>query len=550
VVRRRILFGIVFAVLFGIGWGVGRGRASGDLYRNLDTFIEVLHAVQTSYVDPVEPRPLVEGALHGLLRSLDPYSDYLTPHEMDAQRGSLDEDFEGVGVLLDMHRGAPVVVAPIEGSPAWEAGLLPGDVISKLDGHSTFGLGLPEIGARFHGEPGTTLAVTVMRSGFGEQKEFVVKRGRVAQRSVPFAFLAEPGIGYVRIARFGAGAATELAAALDTLRAAGARAVVLDLRGNPGGLVEQAVGVVAPFVREGSLVVSTKGRANPEHKWLAPKSRAAFTGPVAVLVDGASASAAEIVAGALQDLDRAIVVGQPTFGKGMVQDFYPLRNREGALRLTTSYYYTASGRSLERSHAGDVAAADDGGDEADSAAVDSTPPKAVFHSASGRVVRAGGVEPDLETKPDSLPALARAVLSQRLAFAFASRWAPQHGAAADDAALAAFRDDVVAHGVAVTDAAWSESRVFVTTDLRRELARRADGPAAAMRVSLPADPDWLGAVAVLRRARTARDVFAFAVPVPDAPATVAAPRKTVAPAVPRKVAAPAAPVKGSGRGSR
>ncbi len=530
-IRRRILFGIVFAVLFGIGWGVGRGRAGGDLYRNLDMFVEVLHAVQTSYVDPVDPRPLIEGGMHGMLRSLDPYSDYLTPHELDAQTVSLEEDFEGVGVTLDLHAGAPVVVAPVEGSPAWEAGLLPGDVISKVDGHSAFGLGLPEIGAHFHGAPGTTLTLTVMRMGTAEEKDYVVTRRRIEQRSVPYSFLAEPGVGYVRIAHFGAGAAGEVAAALDTLRAAGARAVVLDLRGNPGGLVEQAVGVVAPFVREGSLVVSTKGRVAPEHKWLAPKSRATFTGPLAVLVDGASASAAEVVAGALQDLDRALVVGRATFGKGMVQDFYTLRNREGALKLTTAYYYTASARSLERSRAAAAAPADDGEDEPDSAAVDSTPPaRAVFHTASGRVVHAGCVEPDLDVKPDSLPVLAGAVASRRLAFRFAGRWVPEHGAQADTAALAAFRADIVAQGVAVTDSAWSESALFVAGELRRELARRAGGAAAAARVSLPSDPDWLRAVAVLRRARTAGEVFALAGGPRATPARTTAHAKATAPA--------------------
>jgi carboxyl-terminal processing protease len=466
----------------------------------------------------VEPRPLIEGGMHGMLRSLDPYSDYLTPHELDAQTGSLEEDFEGAGLALDLHAGAPVVVAPIEGSPAWEAGLLPGDVISKVDGHSAFGLGLPEIGAYFRGKPGTALKLTVMRMGSAEEKEYVLTRRRIEQRSVPYAFLAEPGIGYVRIAHFGISAAGEVAAALDTLRAAGARAVVLDLRGNPGGLVEQAVGVVAPFVREGALVVSTKGRVVAEHKWLAPKSRAGFAGPVAVLVDGASASAAEVVAGALQDLDRALVVGHTTFGKGMVQDLYPLRNREGALKLTTAYYYTASGRSLERSKPAAAAVAEDSEDDADSAAVDSTPAKAVFHTASGRVVHAGGVEPDLDVKADSLPAIAGVVASRRLAFRFASHWAPEHGDQADAAALAAFRADVVAQGVAVTDSAWNAAGSYVTGELRRELVRRTSGAAAAARVALPFDPDYQRAAAVLRRARTAGEVFALADAAPAGPA--------------------------------
>jgi carboxyl-terminal processing protease len=515
VIRRRIVLGVVLVALFGVGWGVGRVRAGGDLYRNLDLFVEVLRAVQTGYVDPVEPRQLVEGGLHGMLRSLDPYSDYLTPREVEAQRGTLEEEFSGLGVYLDEHQGVPLVVAPIEGSPAWEAGLLPGDLVTQVDGHSTFGLGLPEVADRFKGDPGTSLAVTIVRPGEPGDRTLTITRRRVETRSVPYAFVARPGIGYVRLARFGEHAAEEFAAAIDTLRAAGARALVVDVRDDPGGLVDQAVSMAAPLVGEGALVVTTRGRAVTEKKWAAPRPRARFEGPVAVLVDGGTASAAEILAGALQDHDRALLVGQATYGKGSVQDFLPLGNRQGALRLTTAWYYTPSGRSIQRGVAGaDLDEEDDGSDDegappADSAAADSGASPATFHTAAGRAVRAGGVQPDVEVKPDSLGPVAREVADRRLALSFAAGWVPEHGGTADAAARTAFRTAAEAAGLNISDASWAADAPALDLALRRELARRTGGAAAAARVSLEADPVFRRAAGVLERARAPRDVFSL-----------------------------------------
>ncbi len=510
-IRRRVVIGVLLAVLFGVGWGVGRGRAGGDLYSNLDTFVEVLHAVQTSYVDPVEPRPLIEGGMRGMLRELDPYSEYLDEREYETLRTSLDEQFEGVGVLVDLHEGYPVVVAPIEGSPAWEAGLLPGDIITKVDGKSVLGLGLPEIGARVRGAAGSRVRVTVMRPGDSDDHDLVIERRHLVTPSVPYAFVMPNGIGYLRLSSFGVRAGEETAAALDSLRLAGARALVLDLRGNPGGLVEQAVAVVQQLVPQGSTIVYTQGRiASAAHKWIAGKSRPQMSWPMAVLVDRGSASAAEITAGALQDLDRALVMGSPTFGKGTVQDVYPLRNHEGALKLTTAYYYTASGRSLQRPPAkqADEDDAEDDTPDSTQAAPDSAPrkPAPVFHTAAGRVVHGGGgVEPDLAVAPDSLPEPARTIEARRVAFRFVAK-SPAPGGDS----WAAFREFVRAQGVTATDAELDSQRPRLERALERERARRLRGAAAAARLELADDAVYARAADVLGRAKTRRDVFAYA----------------------------------------
>lgn len=425
-IRRRILLGVLFAVLFALGWWAGRGRASGDLYANLDLFVEVLHAVQTSYVDEVEPGRLVEGGLHGMLRGLDPYSEYLGEKEWNGLRGTLDGEFEGVGLFVDSHAGWPVVVAPVEGSPAWKAGLAAGDVITKVDGRSTWNLSPPELSARLRGAAGTLVTLTVMREHEPTERELTLTRDRVEVPAVRNVLVTPGGVGYLRLATFNEHATADVRAALDTLRARGAHSVVVDLRGNPGGLVDQAVGVAGAFLPAGSLVTWTKGR-RPENsqKLLAPQGATPVSWPMAVLVDGGSASAAEILAGALQDLDRALVVGVNSFGKGSVQSLFPLKNRAGALKLTTAYYYTPSGRSIHRQG---PAAPDDSGEE-DVAPSDSSGAGAadsvarpVFKTRAGRTVYGGGgIAPDVEVRADSLPpvrgaAVARADLDHDAAF--------------------------------------------------------------------------------------------------------------------------------------
>lgn len=406
-IRRRILLGTLLAVLFGIGWSVGRGSSASDLYANLDTFVDVLHAVRTGYVDAVESHPLIVGALRGMLRELDPWSEYLTPKEYAARRAGLDERIDGVGLVLDLHEGYPVVVAPIEGSPAWEAGLRAGDLLVEVDGHPMGGHSLSDVGGRLSGVPGTTVRLKIARAGVDGDQDVTLTRRSIEQRSVTAAFVAAPGIGYVRLASFGARAGDEVAAALDTLRAAGAKSLVLDLRGNPGGYVEQAVAVAQAFVPEGALVVTTRGRIAPaEKRWVAGKARTRVGWPLALLVDRGSASAAEIVAGALQDADRALVVGQSTYGKGSAQETYVLRNNEGALVLTTAWFHTPTGRSLQR--VARAAASDD--DEEDAPADSSADsarvaPRPEFRTPLGRIVRGGGgVEPDVAVAPDTLAA--------------------------------------------------------------------------------------------------------------------------------------------------
>jgi len=405
-IRRRVLFGGVLGVLFAFGWWAG-ARAESGLYSGLDLFIEVLQTVQANYVDPVDTGKLVTGAMRGVTRALDPWSRYLDPDEFRATRGAIQGSFDGIGATVDQKGGWPVVVAPIEGSPAWKAGLEPGDVITKVDGHSTFGMTPDEVGAKLRGGPATMVTLTVARQG-EDEREVKLQRDKVQVKNVPYAFLAAPGVGYVRLAHFSAHASADVAAACDTLRTQGARALLLDLRGNPGGTFDEAVAIASQFLPSGVTVVSTKGRASDaDQVYKSTRARPELSWPLAVLVDGGSASASEIVAGALQDHDRAVLVGDTTFGKGVSQQIYPLRGSQGALQLTVSRYYTPSGRSIHRQRT--TPAEDDADDEegeADHEAASDSVRGRTFRTDAGRLVRGGGgLAPDVRLASDTTATL-------------------------------------------------------------------------------------------------------------------------------------------------
>jgi carboxyl-terminal processing protease len=403
VLRRRFALGILLGVLFAAGWLAGRSRASTDVYAQLDLFLEVLRAVQTSYVDEVDARTVMQGGLRGLVRGLDPHSRYLDPLEHARYTRSLAGEVEGIGAWVDVREGFPVLVAPLQGGPAWRAGLAAGDWIVRVDSAGTRGWGVDETRASLQGTAGTTVALEIARPGEDSTRRVVLTRERIDVKAVPYAFVAAPGVGYLRLAVFHERAAAETRAAADSLRRVGARALVLDLRGNPGGLVEQAVGVASVFLPAGTAVVSVEGRdASVSSKQVAAGDAPPLPWPLVVLVDEGTASAAEIVAGAFQDLDRAVVLGRTTFGKGSVQNLYPLRARGGAVQLTTAYYHTPSGRGLHRLTREALDDEDaEAGSEAPAAPDDSTR----YRTAGGRMVRAGGgVTPDVVVAADSVRA--------------------------------------------------------------------------------------------------------------------------------------------------
>ena len=521
--RRIIAWAALLASLFAVGWWVGRSSATAhsDLYRNLDVFVEVLQKVRQNYVDSVDSSRLIDAAAQGMLRELDPYSQFLDEKSWGNLNATTQGRFGGIGIVVTVRDNFPTVISPVEGGPAWGLGLRPGDVIVKIDGKSSLGLSVEEVAGRLRGAAGTKVEITVRREGESEEHDYTIERQIVVVHAVPYAFVVEGHTGYLRLASFSERSGSEVRGAIERLRAEGATRLVLDLRANPGGLLDQAVDVVEQFVKPNTLVVFTRGRTKgQDNRYYSAEKRPELGWPVVVLVDPGSASAAEIVAGALQDLDRALIVGENSFGKGSVQSVFPLRGRNAALKLTTALYYTPSGRSIHHRpkdrpspHALDAEEEDGAEPAAPPAPADTIAPR--FRTVSGRVVLGGGgIRPDVTVIPDSLPPLIRRVETRALAFRFANRWVNQHsrsgGPAGGESPWSAFLDFLRAEKVEFTAADVERERPWLDRALRREMARRSGGDAAAARVALEGDVAFERALQVVSRARTAREVFARA----------------------------------------
>jgi carboxyl-terminal processing protease len=346
-------------LLLGMGVGLALGLAGGVLADNpaatadnlpwadARTLADVLERVKHDYVNPVDDHQLLQAAIRGMVSSLDPYSAYLDGEEYDEVKISSSGQYSGVGIEVSMEDEEVVVVAPFEGSPAAAAGIRSGDVIASIDGIPVNTTTLADTIGRMRGQEGSSVKIGILREGSSEPLQFTLKRSRVELRSVK-AELLEPGMGYLRISQFSETTGDDVDTALKDLRkhnGAALKGLVLDLRNNPGGVLEAAVSVSDTFLDAG-IIVTAKGRT-PESKFEmdATPGDALNGAPIVILVNGGSASAAEIVAGALKDNHRAILMGRTTFGKGSVQTVIPLAGNR-AIKLTTSLYYTPSGISI------------------------------------------------------------------------------------------------------------------------------------------------------------------------------------------------------------
>jgi carboxyl-terminal processing protease len=327
------------------GSAVSKVTDNAATYEQLRLFTEVLNIVQNQYVDEVPPKDLIYNAIKGTLRGLDPHSSFLDPDSYREMQVETSGSFGGLGIEITLKDDILTVVAPIDGTPAHRAGLHTGDRILKIDGLSTKDMQLADAVKRMRGKPGSKVTIGVLREGWGEPRDFEIVREQIRVQSVKTVELGD-GVEYLKLRQFQEQSPHDLEAALEKFAKSGMKALILDLRNNPGGLLTAAVEVSEKFIDDGKLVVYTEGRVrNQNMRFSAHAKRGYSQMPMVVMVNQGSASASEIVAGALQDWGRATVVGTQTFGKGSVQTIIPLSDGSG-LRLTTAKYFTPKGRSI------------------------------------------------------------------------------------------------------------------------------------------------------------------------------------------------------------
>ncbi|HEY1952949.1 MAG TPA: S41 family peptidase, partial [Gemmatimonadaceae bacterium] len=393
-----IVAGTLLVSLVTGAWLLQRGAHTGTftVYEGTQLYESVLRRVQNDYVDPVDDSALYKKSVDGLLYELgDPYSTFLPPDRFARLNETTSGNYAGLGVEVDAADGWLIVVAPLPGGPAERAGLQPGDRIIEIGGKSTKGWTNEEASKYLRGKPGTSVTLKIERAGIVAPMDITVQRDTIHQSAVRRTALLGNGVGYIDLKAFSDSTAKELGAAITTLQSRGMKTLILDLRTNPGGLLTQGVGVSDLFLDPGQKIVSMRGRLPDADREYADTAVQRWPQmPLLVLVDGRSASAAEIVAGALQDHDRAVIVGTPTYGKGSAQSVFPFGS-DGGLKITTARWFTPSGRSITRRQPSD----DD--DETD------LPPitRARFHTDAGRTVYGGGgITPDVVASDSTMAA--------------------------------------------------------------------------------------------------------------------------------------------------
>ncbi len=345
---------LVIFTVFLIGVLIGSGQSqkvsalSNNMYEDLKVFTDVIGLIQKDYVEETKSKDLIYGAIKGMLETLDPHSAFMPPNMYKEMQEETKGRFEGLGIEITIKETILTVVSPIEDTPAFRAGIMAGDQIIRIDGESTKNFTLMDSVKRLRGPRGTKVTITIMREGFTKPKDFTVVRDVIPVRSVRYELL-EKNYGYIRISQFQEKTDGDFEKAMKALeeQSKGAlKGLILDLRNNPGGLLDQAVRISDRFIDSGTIVSIDGRREEVKQKWPAHPDGTAARYPLIVLVNGGSASGAEIVAGAIQDHGRGILVGTQTFGKGSVQTIIPLKDGSG-LRLTTARYYTPSGRSIQ-----------------------------------------------------------------------------------------------------------------------------------------------------------------------------------------------------------
>lgn len=508
------------------GWFLQRGATQEqNVYYQANLFNEVLHRVSDQFVDQKDPAQLYKMAIDGMLEELgDPHTVLMSSDDHSRLMTETQGEYGGLGMEIGAREGWITVIAPLAGTPAERAGILAGDRIVEIDGKTTRDLAEDEAVRRLRGQRGTAVQLKIARPGVEEPMSFRLVREEIRIKSVPVSYMVDNNVGYVELVRFSERSTEEMRAAIDGLRAKGMKSLIIDLRRNPGGLLDQGISVADIFLPEGVTIAETKSRIpNQNQKASADDPDQYPNLPIVMLVGPGSASAAEILAGALQDHDRVLVVGRTSYGKGSVQSIFPLANKN-FLKMTTARWYTPVGRSIQRPYGIGLPHAAAAADDTTSMSNDTTK-KPAYKTDSGRIVYGGGgIHPDLVVTPDTLTAHERAFydlaqkqaqLYRTTAFNYAVRYVKANpGLKIDfqvtDAMLDGFYQSLTSSNVKIPRDIFNNARSAIADDLGAEIAYSLGGQQAwRQRVNMRANEIEV-ALQLLRKSNSPQALFGAA----------------------------------------
>jgi carboxyl-terminal processing protease len=471
-----------------------------DVQKSIGSFAKLLDVVEQNYADPVDADKAIFGtstsslgAIPGMLRTLDPHSSFLDPHTFEQFQEDQEGKYYGVGMTIVQLPGklgkmVTTVVEPNPGAPAFRAGLRPGDVIISVDNKSTENLDVPAVASLLKGPKGTNVLIEVMREGTEDPIDFNVVREEIGGRGVDAGFLLSPGLAYIHIATFNEKTDDELVQVLKKVNEKTLQGMILDLRDNRGGLLQEAVDVADHFLEKDQLIVYHHGRNSPEKRWRALEGNHGNEYPMVVLINRYSASAAEIVAGALQDHDRALVMGETSFGKGLVQSEYPL-SEKAFLLLTTARYFTPTGRLIQRNYQ-DVSLYDYLYDRNTTLA----PHAEMKHTDGGReVFGGGGITPDVQFTEPKTTDTEDLLTQQPVFFDFGKHYLAVHKTIPRDftatpEVLQEFKDFLAGEKIEVSDHDFDANLAFIKNRIRAQLVSVIYGENEAIKIERQNDP--------------------------------------------------------------
>jgi carboxyl-terminal processing protease len=516
--RRAIFSLIVFFAVCAIAGtflqrrvGAQSSQDESQIRDNLKSFTDVYAIVEQSYAEPIQgdkaDTAIYDGAIPGMLRVLDPHSNFYDPKAYAKMREDQRGHYYGVGMVIQQQNNKVYVITPYEGTPSFRAGLRPGDIISAIDGKSTDGMTSDLVAKNLKGPKGTHVQVSVIREGQTKPLTFDLIRDEIPHPSVDLKYEIRPGIGYIHLTQFQETTAQEVNDAIDSFP--NLKGLVFDLRGNPGGLLSQAVEVCDHLLTKGQTIVSQRGRAYPDQNYTATHGNDGKTFPIVVLVNRNTASAAEIVSGALQDHDRALIVGETTFGKGLVQTVYNLSENTG-LALTTYHYYTPSGRLIQRNYSG-ISLYDYYYNHAGASAPDSSNREVKMTDSGRTVYGGGGITPDEKIESpksnhfeEDLGQYGRNAFFHFAAHYLANRTVDKNFQV-DDAVINEFKQYLTSQDIPFTEKDLADNMDWLKINIKEEITKTQFGQLQALRVMADWDPMIQKALTFLPEAQALED---------------------------------------------